>query len=77
MASPPTSLTENAATPLSSDELAGDRAASGQTTDPVDKPGGGTTQPASESGMADGGIEELEDREEAALDLSVTRLPPG
>ncbi len=78
MASPPTSLTQNAATPLSSEDLAADRAASAQTTDPLDKPEtGDTSRPASESGMAGGGQKELEDREQTALDTSLTQLPPG
>ncbi len=77
MASPPTP-TQNATSPLSSDELAADRATSGQTTDPLDKPGSDdTADPASESGMADGIEGELEKNEEAALDSSLTKLPPG
>ena len=75
MASRP-DLTANSDRPLSADELEGDRAASPQATDPLDKPNDGHDGPASESGMADDG-EDLEDREQDVVDTALTRLPPG
>ena len=79
MASPPT-ITETAKQPLSSEELAGDRADYGQTTDPLDKPAHGhDSRPASEDDLAEAGDieDELEDGEEEAVDTALTRLPPG
>lgn len=73
MASPP-KLTENAATPLSSEELAGDRAASAQDTDPLDKPDtADTSLPASEGHMHD----DPDDRPVGGGEEIVTKLPPG
>ena len=73
MASPPT-LTENAATPLSSDELAADKAASGQSTDLLDKPDtANTSLPASEAGTTT----DPDDRHVGGGEAIVTLLPPG
>ena len=73
MASPPTSLTKNAGTPLSSDELAADRAASPQSTDPLDKPGAGDTSIVSEDKLTD---DEDESRGRG-IEEALTMLPPG
>ena len=72
MASPP-KLTENASTPLSSDELAGDRAASAQTTDPLDKPAAGESDRAADEGS-------MTDQADAAaprIEGDIALLPPG
>ena len=65
---------EHADAPLSADELAGDRAASAQTSDPLDKPDiADTSLPASEGHMAD----DPDDRGSGFSEAIVTRLPPG
>ena len=72
MASP--KFTENSDVPLSADELAGDRAASAQTSDSLDKPDiADTSLPASEGHMAD----DPDDRGSGFSEEIVTRLPPG
>jgi len=76
MASPP-KFTENADTPLSAEELASDRATSGQTTDPLDKPDGvDTGRPASEDAGEDGSAD-IERREAQVVGKAITMLPPG
>ena len=74
MASRP-DFTENADQPLSSDELAADRAASPQGTDPVD-----SLADESEGGddfEDNGSIEDLADDEQDVVDTALTRMPPG
>lgn len=73
MASPP-KFTENADAPLSAEELAGDRAASAQTTDPLDAPLGDTEERTHDE--ADG-TAELEEHEDSVVQKSLTMLPPG
>ena len=73
MASPP-KFTANAAAPLSAEELEGDRAASPQTTDPMDKPDtADTSRPASEGHLAD----DPDDKPAGGGEEMLTRLPPG
>ena len=74
MASPP-KFTENTAAPLSAEELANDRAASAQTTDPLDKPD--TERSASDDRGVGDGSADVEAREEQVVAKSLTMLPPG
>jgi len=76
MASPP-KFTENTDAPLSAEELAVDRATAGQTTDPLDAPEGDTSRPASEDDEIGDGSADLEEREDAVVENSLTMLPPG
>ena len=77
MASRP-DFTENADRPLSSDELAADRAASPQGTDPVDSPDNLADESESGDDFEDNGsIEDLADDEQDVVDTALTRLPPG
>ena len=71
MASPP-KFTDNSDAPLSAEELAGDRAASSQTTDPLDAPDFPDDGPASESGMAGDHGDTAHD-----IEADITLLPPG
>ncbi|TRW17420.1 hypothetical protein [Glacieibacterium frigidum] len=73
MASPP-KFTENADAPLSVEELAGDRAASGQTTDPLDAPLGDDEERTHDD---PDGTADLEEREDTVVQNSLTMLPPG
>lgn len=57
-------LTENADTPLSSDELEGDRAASPQESDPRDWPDAGELPADDDSGTR-------------SVEADITLLPPG
>ena len=67
-------FTANADAPLKADELAADRAASPQTTDPLDKPDlADTSLPASEGHMAT----DPDDTPAGGAEEMLTRLPPG
>jgi hypothetical protein len=76
MASPP-KFTENAAAPLTAEELAGDRATSGQTTDPLDKPHDADTGRLASEATGEDGSADVEEREAQVLAKAITMLPPG